>query len=173
MPPNFAGMNSLYSLEFYQIMAKRLARGGVVAQWLPIHLLNNKHCASVVATFVEVFPDSMLWMDPRGTTGILLGRREHPGYPLGTRWPGLDRVMLKRSLDPVSIRRGVFLGPEKLARYGELGRLITDINQLLQYSHYRAGIPGRSSRLTSANVRIMSQIAGRIPFQMPPRQGGR
>jgi hypothetical protein len=31
--------------------------------------------ASVAATFHEAFPDSMLWIDPDTSTGILVGRK--------------------------------------------------------------------------------------------------
>jgi len=167
MPPNFAGVNSLYSLEFYEIMARRLAPGGIVAQWLPIHLLNEEHAASAVATFVAVFPDSVLWIDPRGATGILLGRRGGAEPPLGARWPGFDRVVRQRSLEADETRRGIFLYQDELARYGSRGRVITDSNQLLQYSRLRAGIGGRGRRLTYANAGIMSEIAGRRPFTLP------
>ena len=64
MPPNFAGVNSLYSREFYEIMADRLRPNGVVAQWLPFHLVTVHHATSVVATFRAVFPDAVLWIDP-------------------------------------------------------------------------------------------------------------
>ncbi|MCB1839667.1 MAG: hypothetical protein KDI61_05335, partial [Alphaproteobacteria bacterium] len=38
MPPTFAGVNSLYSLEFYQLARSKLSPNGIIAQWLPYHL---------------------------------------------------------------------------------------------------------------------------------------
>jgi len=165
MPPNFSGMNSLYSREFYEIMVRRLAPAGVVAQWLPIHLLSSHHAASVAATFRAVFPDSVLWYDPVGGTGILLGRSEVAGEPLGRSWPGLERHPADRNLSDEEIRRSILLNPEALARYASTGSLITDDNQLLQFSQVRGGLRGqRARRLTRENLAILSDVAGRRPF---------
>jgi len=161
MPPNFSGVNSLYSLEFYEIMARRLNDGGVVAQWLPIHLLTVHHAASVAATFQSVFPDAALWYDPIGRTGILVGRREGAREPLGSLWPGLARDDAKRSLSDEKIRGSLLLNGSALARYAGLGSLITDDNQLLQFSDLRAGLRGeRSKRLSRQNREILAQFAG-------------
>ena len=77
MPPNFAGTNALYSREFYQLIHSRLSDTGVVAQWVPFHLLAPAHTRAIVATFIAVFPHARLWVDPVGGTGILLGA-SHP-----------------------------------------------------------------------------------------------
>lgn len=165
MPPNFSGVNSLYSREFYEIVARRLEPGGVVAQWLPLHLLDPHHAASVAATFLAVFPDSILWYDPVGGTGILLGRREGAAEPLGRSWPGLERRGPKRNLSDEVIRRSVLLDAEGLARYASGGTLVTDDNQLLQYSQFHGGLGGvRSIRLTRRNLAILSRVAGRPPY---------
>jgi spermidine synthase len=167
MPPNFAGMNSLYSREFYEIMARRLEPGGVVAQWLPIHLLSPRHAASVSATFLSVFPDAILWFDPVGATGILVGRRAGASEPLGTDWPGFARGPRKRSLTDEEIRRSALLNAAELARYASAGELVTDDNQMLQFSQLRAGIRARQYRaLTKQNQLILTEIAGHIPFQL-------
>jgi spermidine synthase len=70
MPPGFAGVNALYSSEFYEIVARRLAPGGVVAQWVPFHLLPPLHAASVVTTFQGVFPDALLWVTLAGCVSV-------------------------------------------------------------------------------------------------------
>ena len=165
MPPNFSGMNSLYSQEFYEIMARRLAPAGLVAQWLPIHLLSAHHAASVAATFRAVFPDGVLWYDPVGGTGILLGRREATEEPLGRSWRGLARNLADRSLSDDEIRRSILLDPEALARYASSGSLITDDNQLLQFSQLRGGLRGQRARLLKRqNLAILSEVAGRRPY---------
>jgi hypothetical protein len=167
MPPNFSGVNSLYSREFYEILARRLEPGGVVAQWLPIHLLTPEHAASVSATFLSVFPDAMLWFDPVGATGILLGRRAGAAEPLGTDWPGLSRVARKRSLTDEQIRSSALLNASQLARYASAGELVTDDNQMLQFSQLRNGLRGlRYRELTKQNQLILTEIAGHIPFQL-------
>jgi spermidine synthase len=171
MPPNFSGMNALYSKEFYEIAAARLAPGGVVAQWLPLHLLDPHHAASVAATFQSVLPDAILWIDPfGGGTGILLGRAAGEGRPLGSDWPGLARPGGARTLSEAEIARGVLLGPDELARYAARGTIITDDNQLLAWSSLRAGLRGaRRQANARENLRILSQIAGREPYYLDRR----
>jgi spermidine synthase len=170
MPPNFSGVNSLYSREFYEIMAQRLAPGGVVAQWFPIHLLTPDHAASVAATFRAVFPDALLWFEPKGGSGILLGRREEHAELLGSRWPGLERNPIERNLSNEDIRRGVWLDPGSLARYASRGTLITDDNQLLQFGQMRPGLRRkRAFRLSQENLEILSSVAGRHPFLLRTR----
>ena len=171
MPPNFAGVNSLYSREFYEIMAERLAPGGVVAQWLPIHMLTPHHARSITHTFLESFPDAILWFDPVGGTGILLGRRPGAPVPLGRNWPGLPRA--ERDLGPMEIRRSVWLRQGALAAYAGLGQLVTDDNQLLQWSQLRPRESDDATReLNDRNVRLLREYAERPPFTRGPSGAG-
>lgn len=133
MPPHFAGMNSLYSREFYNTAAARLAARGVVAQWLPLHLVAPRDAASVARTFVEVFPDALLWIDPRDRTGLLVGRRPAPDIPPLRSWPGLARKGEGRDLGPAGVDAAVALFGPSLAGYASAGEVITDDNQLLAY----------------------------------------
>ncbi|MGE0493035.1 MAG: spermidine synthase [Vulcanimicrobiota bacterium] len=130
MPPNFAGVNALYSREFYALARQRLAPGGVVAQWVPFHLLAPYHATSIARTFQDIFPNSGMWIDPVGFTGILVGSVDGP--PIGQQWPGLGRD-IARSLTDAEVEQAMVLGPEALRRYGALGDVITDDNQLLAY----------------------------------------
>ena len=149
MPPFFAGVNALYSQRFYELVAEHLAPDGVVAQWLPMHLLAPFYSASVAATFQSVFPDAVLWLDEQGGTGILLGRLAGNAEPLASSWPGLSREA-DRALADEAIPRFVFLDPTSLARFGKRGEIITDDNQLLAYSlasgDYYAEGGGRTRR---------------------------
>jgi len=161
MPPYFAGMNALYSREFYERVARRLAPGGIAVQWLPVHLLPPLHCASVVATFAERFPDALLWIDPTGGTGILLGRRPGAEQPLGSAWPGLARdASGVRSLGDDEIRDAVVLGPQGVAAYAREGRIITDDNQLLAYGRVLEQMSTRRSpELWRENLAAISRVA--------------
>jgi spermidine synthase len=149
MPPHFAGVNALYSREFYEIVASRLAPGGVVAQWVPFHLLPPFHAASIAATFQAVFPDAILW---RGLgSHILLGRREASGAPLGSEWPGLARPATRRPDSAGEVSERVLLDPTQLARYAGAGRIITDDNQLLAYGSIHRQLWSLGNELPRAN----------------------
>lgn len=167
MPPYFAGVNSLYCREFYELVAQRLSPKGVVAQWLPFHLVTVEHAQAITRTFVASFPDALLWIDPKGGTGILLGRRTPGRRWLGTFWPGLRRPGANRSLPPEQIRRSATLGSLALHRYGEAGRIIDDSNQLLAYSLGRGQlVAGPSDNTFEANMQEVIHW-GQSPLNRP------
>lgn len=133
MPPTFAGTNALYSVEFYELVEQRLESDGVVAQWLPFHLVDPQESSAIVGAFIEVFPDAFLWFDPTGT-GILIGRKaERAGAPL---WPGLQRP-IERDMTPDQVRRAMRYGPPLLKAYATLADPVTDDNQRLSYGYGR------------------------------------
>jgi spermidine synthase len=142
MPPLFAGTNALYSVEFYRLIAARLRPGGMAAQWFPMHLLSPENARSVAATFLEVFPEAVLWIDPSNTDpqgtpqqGVLLGCNGSRDWQ---RWPGFDRPA--RSARPLSAeicRSAMGLGTADLRAYGSGARLVTDDNLLLTHGRGR------------------------------------
>ena len=56
-----AGAGGLYALEHFRNVRKRLADGGLFAQWLPLYQLSGREFGSIARTFLEVFPDATLW----------------------------------------------------------------------------------------------------------------
>jgi hypothetical protein len=167
MPPHFAGMNALYSQDFYQIAARRLEPGGIVAQWLPLHLLPPRHSASVAATFQSVFPDSLLWIQPKTNTGILLGRLSGGGEPLGASWPGLEGRGDQRPASADLVGRSVVLHAEELRRYAAFGQIITDDNQALAYGMLRRDGKAIGPGMAKLNLKIISRAAA--PGEPRPR----
>jgi predicted membrane-bound spermidine synthase len=155
MPPNFAGTNALYSLEFYQLIHSRLSETGVVAQWVPFHLLAPAHTRAIVATFIAVFPQARLWLDPLGSTGILLGA-SHPFE--------ISRSGVPLDLSPEQIERAFLLDAAGLARLASDAELVTDDNQLLAYGKDRFQRYHRGAqwghRMLEANLAEVRAAAG-------------
>jgi spermidine synthase len=60
-PPSAAGVVNLYSRDFYQLAAKRLAPGGLLAQWWPIPTQNDEDSRAMVRAFLDAFPHATLW----------------------------------------------------------------------------------------------------------------
>jgi spermidine synthase len=60
-PPSAAGVVNLYSKEFYELARRRLAPGGMVAQWWPLPTQNLEDSRSLVRSFVDVFPYVTVW----------------------------------------------------------------------------------------------------------------
>ena len=134
MPPNFSGVNSLYSHEFYQAAKARLKPGGIVAQWLPFHLVAPLHSSSIARTFQETFPNSALWLDPVGYTGVLVGTIGTE--PIGKTLPGYTRN-IPRDLTEEQVARAMTLDAAGLARMAAHGEIITDDNQLLNHGLWK------------------------------------
>ena len=134
MAPTFAGVNNLYSYEFYELCRERLNERGIACQWLPFHLLHPRQTLMVASTFREVFPNCGLWLDPVGYTGLLVGVKD--GAPMGAEWPGLAREV-ERSLNSEEIKRMMVLDSEGMKRLTRNIPPITDDNQELAYGSLR------------------------------------
>jgi spermidine synthase len=135
--PKRAGTVNLYSEDYYRSAAKKLAPGGLLAQWLPLHGFERPEFRSVVRAFAAVFPYTYLWL---GEQMILLGKNE----PLRIDWTALaDRMALPaiatdlRAIafdDPHAVVAS-FLAVEKdIARYVEGAPTITDDLPTIEYS---------------------------------------
>lgn len=132
MPPTFAGVNALYSEEFYKHAYEKLTSDGMIAQWVPFHLLSVYHAASIAKTFQKVFPNNFLWIDPVTKTGILIGTKNE-NSSFGENFPGLIRNKISRILSDDEIKKAVYLNKNQLLEYGTFGDIITDDNQILAY----------------------------------------
>ncbi len=151
MPPNFAGVNNLYSREFYELVRSRLAPGGIAAQWVPFHLIAPEHMLSIVAAFQGVFPHTRLWITPPHGTGILVG--------------GLSPWTLRESdvalpPHPTPVGRHFALEPDEVTALARDVEPVTDDNQLLAYGWQRfarAPEPGHGwyRSLHQQNLRLL------------------
>ena len=66
----FAGAGNLYNKEFYELVSKRLAEGGVLQQWVQLHHTNRRIVATTIASLRSVFPYVMVAIN--GHQGQLL-----------------------------------------------------------------------------------------------------
>lgn len=60
--PARRGTGALYSVEQFQAVKARLAEGGLFCQWLPLHQLDLDTLRSIVASFLEVYPQGSAWL---------------------------------------------------------------------------------------------------------------
>jgi spermidine synthase len=104
--PYTPGAVHLYTREFYELCRARLAPGGAVCQWFPIHALSPGDFRLLAAAFVEVFPESSLWFV------------EETAALVGTTGPGPQGVPVARSAERLSAP-----GPREDLRAGRLDDL--------------------------------------------------
>ncbi len=60
-PPRGAGIVNLYTLEYFRLVRRRLASGGVATHWLPVNQLSVPDSRAIVRAFCLAFEDCSLW----------------------------------------------------------------------------------------------------------------
>jgi len=75
--PWVKGVAALFTEEFFELAKRHLRPGGVVTQFVQLYQSNVEAVKSEIATFVKVFPNSVLWGNPQQGEGydlVLLGQ---------------------------------------------------------------------------------------------------
>ncbi|HEU5255902.1 MAG TPA: hypothetical protein VFU28_07930 [Vicinamibacterales bacterium] len=73
-PPGIAGVENLYSREYFQLIHDRLANQGIVTYWLPLADLSDVSAKAILRAFCDVFDDCSLW-NGSGTNLMIVGSR--------------------------------------------------------------------------------------------------
>lgn len=138
--PWMRGMGNLFSLEFYELVARRLAPRGVVCQWIHGYGLFPEDVQMVVNTFRAVFPHTTIWNTIPGDF-LLIGSREPLALEynhIASRYaslPLLQEDMARLGLhSPLAFLADFVLGEEDAARYAQDALLNTDDLPLLEFS---------------------------------------
>lgn len=67
------GAGGLYTREHFEAIRRRLAPGGLVCQWLPMHQLSGPTAGTVIRTFRSVFPNASGWIAHYNPRSLVLG----------------------------------------------------------------------------------------------------
>jgi spermidine synthase len=59
--PWIAGMNSMFTREFFAIAKRRLKPAGLFAQWFHVYNMPQDDLRSLMGAFTDVFPSAILW----------------------------------------------------------------------------------------------------------------
>jgi spermidine synthase len=74
------GAATLYSKEYFEAVKAHLNPGGLVTQWVPLYESDFDTVRSEVATFLDVFPNAIVWGNldifDRGYDVVLMGSVE-------------------------------------------------------------------------------------------------
>jgi spermidine synthase len=110
------GVAFFYTADFYELARARLAPGGFVTQFLPLGALTPDQFASVIATFLGTFQNSVLWYN---TSELLL---------IGTNASRFEIPMARLSLldRPGPIRRDM-----NYSHWGDLRHPLNDRHAFL------------------------------------------
>ena len=140
MSPVQAGVVNLYSKEFYQQALDRLNPGGVMMQWLPLHLVGTEDAKAIIKTFQEVFPETSVWNSFLTRIVLLVGSRQ-PVTLDKNRFDGLMQVPeLQESARQMGVNSFLDLtdffitGGRRLKPYLKDAAVITDDRPMLEFS---------------------------------------
>ncbi|MBM4130166.1 hypothetical protein FJ250_03945 [bacterium] len=56
------GSGALYTREWFRLCRDRLAPGGMLSQYLPLHKLGERELLGIIGTFHEEFPEGSVWL---------------------------------------------------------------------------------------------------------------
>jgi spermidine synthase len=142
--PWVVGASALFSREYFALVRDRLAEGGRALTWIQLYEMDAESARSLVATFLEAFPDTHAFRASPGASDIFLVGIKSPA-------PGsagaLDGVIASRLDDAglaqlrlagigpdVEALRAIHLaGPAALARYAAGAPVNTDDRASLEY----------------------------------------
>ena len=150
--PWTVGVGSVFSREFYELAARRLKPGGIVAQWFHLYDMNDDILRLVLRTFSSVFPVMEVWDTGTGDIVMLASKQPWPTGPEVYR-KGFGIEQVRTDLEMIDIKSPEALLARQLASQrtgfaiaGE-GPLQSDLNPILEYAAPRAFYMGAGSRL--------------------------
>jgi spermidine synthase len=144
LDPWMAGSAALYSIEYYELAKQRLNEGGFISQWMQLIEADAATVKSLVATFLEVFPEGTLWSNhipiDGGNDLIMLGQvaplsvdAGHITSRLGEN-PALEKSLAEVKIEGVLRLLAAYLGEKRnLASWLEDAQINRDRNLRLQY----------------------------------------
>jgi len=162
--PWVAGVASLFTVEHFQACRDALAEDGLVCQWLHLYSMHPEDVASIIGSFVKVFPNATLWgADESGSDAMLIARK----HPWKVDYPALEARLRARPEVAASLRRAglpdglqvlasLLRGPEELRRLTRNARLNTDDLPRLEF---RAPRYLYWEDTYSANFRFLSRVS--------------
>jgi spermidine synthase len=106
--PWIAGVNNLFTVDFYRRVRARLEVDGVYCQWLQLYELSPETFATLLHSFLTVFPQGQVFYIPRNVDLLLVATPPGRGFDLERLRTPAARRLLDRARIP---------SPEALAAY--------------------------------------------------------
>lgn len=177
--PYRAGVASLFTRDFYQVVARRLNPGGMFAQWVQGYEVNTQTVRIVLATLRTVFPFVEAWQS-QGGDFLLIASKEPRVYDV-------DRMRRRIEVEPyrtilpraglIADAEGVlshFLAGDALVRaIGESTAppINSDDNNVLEYAFARqvgtggADISAELATLTQSRGLARPEVQGHVDWR--------
>ena len=150
--PWTVGVGSVFSKEFYELAARKLKPGGIMAQWFHVYEIHDDIVALVLRTFTEVFPHFEIW-DCNDSDIVMVGSLQPWESSPETYKEAILRPEPFRDLQRVGINSPLALFARQLASQGTSfaiageGAIQQDWMPLLEYHAPKAFFLGTRSRI--------------------------
>jgi hypothetical protein len=168
-PPGIAGVEHLYSREYFTLMRERLAEGGMVTYWLPLSDLSDVSAGAILRAFCDAFTDCSLW-NGSGTHLMMVGTRDAGGgvseHDFARQWrePRVAVEMRRLGLEQPGQLGALFIGDADYVRSLAGGTAaLTDDRPTLIDAPFSS--PDAQQRLL---LSVTDTSAARVRFQSSP-----
>jgi spermidine synthase len=148
-PPGIAGVEHLYTREYFQLIHGRLAEGGIVTYWLPLSDLTDVSTKAILGAFCDAFADCSLWQGS-GVNLMMVGTRQARG-------PASDEAFTRQWNDPLVAAEMKRLGFEQPEQLGSL--FIGDAEYLSSLIGNSASLADNYPKLIMAPVSSQEESA--------------
>jgi len=132
---------SLYSVDYFEILADKSSDDGIVAVWMPVSYVAFEDIKTLINSFHEVFPHTTVWYYTKYPTHflVLVGTRERLLIDIGKIGRANEKVRI--DLDEIEIKNDydfasmLFMGEEDVKNLISGAELHTDNNPILEFSN--------------------------------------
>jgi spermidine synthase/Flp pilus assembly protein TadD len=115
--PWIAGVNNLFTVDFYRLARSRLAPGGVFCQWMQLYEVSPETFASMVGSFLDVFPEGQVFAVWRAVDVLLVAvTPERPLSLARLGSPEARRLLASANIPSPEAIAGYYAGPFSLLR---------------------------------------------------------
>ncbi|MBC7599581.1 MAG: hypothetical protein H7238_11270 [Polaromonas sp.] len=179
--PARSGAGSLYTVEHFSAVKSRLEPGGLFCQWLALHQMDNETLRSIVAAFLQVYPNAVAVLASNSLDTPVVGLISRPDQPaweieaVRVRMSGLSPPMTKalrqaKLDDEFAVLGSVVAGPQALKEFVRGATLNTDDRPVVTH---RAPWVSYSPQETPRNrlAALMQQLAPSATDVISPSQG--
>jgi len=164
-PPSNAGIVSLYSSEYYRLNSKRLAKGGIVSQWIPLHHLSEDDFKMLVASFIDVFPYTSMWYTK--WDAIMIGSNEEIDIDFVRVREGMKNRDVAASLEGIGVTNAFQLIANFMMGRDQMEEFIEGVDPL---HDDRPVVEFSAPRLAAKGVSIKGDnLAALLKHRSPPK----
>ncbi|MFQ5450680.1 MAG: fused MFS/spermidine synthase [Nitrospinaceae bacterium] len=137
--PWISGIGALFTLDFFELLKKRLNPGGVACIWVHTNM-SPDNFKSITRSFITVFPHVTMWESIVGDDYLLIGSAEPFSLPYETiqgfladetKGRDLGKIGVHNFRDLISL---MILNRDGLIRFSGQAPLHTDDNSLLEFN---------------------------------------